>query len=237
MDNLQVPAMFDHTDFLVKVPLFAELNEDEFRQVAGVIREHHYRKNATIFQVHDPGNALFILKRGLVKITMEDRHDREIILRILYPLDFFGEMALLDDMPRSATVMTLEPSDALLIYREHFVDIIQTSPLILLKMTAALSRRLRKANDLVHSLAFFDVYGKVARVLLNLVAEKGRPTEAGAVIDLRLTQQELAELAGLSRSTMTRTLRDFQQAGCLRIDSGIITIVEIDVLRRQVGQV
>jgi CRP/FNR family transcriptional regulator/CRP/FNR family cyclic AMP-dependent transcriptional regulator len=225
--------MIQYVDFLRKVSLFSELGEEELRQLAGVVREHHYKKNVTIFHVDDPGNALFILKSGLVKITIEDQNGREIILRMLYPTDFFGEMSLLDGMPRSATVTTQEPSDALMIYREHFLALIEKSPRILLNMTAVLSRRLRKVNELIRSLVFHDVYGKVARVLLTLAAEKGRATEQGTVIDLRLTQQELAELAGMSRETMTRTLRDFQQAGCLRIESGIITILEIGMLQRE----
>jgi CRP-like cAMP-binding protein len=225
--------MVQYVDFLQKVSLFSELTENELHQLAGLVREQHYKKNVTIFHIDDPGTALFILKSGLVKITIEDHSGREIILRILYPTDFFGEMALIDGMPRSATVTTQEPSDALIIYRDQFVALIEKSPKILLDMAAVLSRRLRKVNELIRSLAFFDVYGKVARVLLNLATERGRQTEHGTVIDLRLTQQELAELAGMSRETMTRTLRDFQQAGCVRIDSGIITILEIDMLQRE----
>jgi CRP/FNR family cyclic AMP-dependent transcriptional regulator len=229
--------MLQYVDFLRNVPLFSELPEDQLQQLAGVLREARYKKNVTIFHVEDPGNAMFILKDGLVKITIEDQNGREIILRMLYPTDFFGEMSLLDGMPRSATVTTQEPTDALVLYREHFLALIERSPKILLNMTAVLSRRLRKMNELIRSLAFYDVYGKVARVLLTLAAEKGRATEQGTVIDLRLTQQELAELAGMSRETMTRTLRDFQQAGCVRIESGIITILEVDMLRREVGRV
>ena len=227
--------MIQYVDFLRKVSLFSELKEDELRQIAGVVREQHYRKNVTIFHMNDPGNALFILKSGMVKITIEDQSGREIILRILYPTDFFGEMALIDGMPRSATVTTQEPSDALIIYREQFISLIEKSPKILLDMAAVLSRRLRKVNELIRSLAFYDVYGKVARVLLSLAAERGRATGHGTVIDLRLTQQELAELAGMSRETMTRTLRDFQQAGCVRIDAGIITILEFDMLQREMN--
>jgi CRP/FNR family transcriptional regulator, cyclic AMP receptor protein len=152
---------------------------------------------------------------------------------MVYPTEFFGEMALLDGMPRSATVTTQEPCEALIIYRQHFLELIDKSPSILLNMTAVLSRRLRKMNELIRSLVFFDVYGKVARVLLTLVSEKGRQTAQGTVIDLRLTQQELAELAGMSRETMTRTLRDFQQAGVVRIESGIITILALDMLQRE----
>ena len=227
--------MIQYVDFLRKVPLFSELDEEQLQQLAGVVREHHYKKNVTIFHVEDPGNALFILKSGLVKVTIEDQSGREIILRMLYPTDFFGEMSLIDDMPRSATVTTLEPSDAMIIYREPFLNLIEKYPKILLNMTTVLSRRLRRVNELIRSLAFHDVYGKVARVLLNLATEKGRATEEGTVIDLRLTQQELAELAGMSRETMPRTLRDFQQAGCVRIESGIITILEIGMLQREIS--
>lgn len=223
-----------YIDFLRKVPLFSELKDDEIQQLTDAVREHHYRKNVTIFHVDDPGNAMFILKSGLVKITIEDEAGREMILRMLYPTDFFGDMALIDGLPRSATVTTLEASDVLIIYREHFVDIIENSPIILLNMAAVLSRRLRATDELIRSLAFFDVYGKVARVLLTLSDEKGRSTDQGTVIDLRLTQQEMAELAGMSRETMTRTLRAFQHAGVVRIDSGVITILSEDMLRREV---
>ena len=226
--------MMTYVDFLTKVPLFSELDEAELHQLASVVREQHYRRHTTIVHVDDPGSSLYILKSGLVKITIEDQHGDEMILRILYPTDFFGEMSLLDGMPRSATVTAQESSEVLTIAREHFLNIIEQSPKILLKMTTVLSKRLRNANELIHSLAFFDVYGKVARLLLNLAAERGRVTEQGTVIDMRLTQQELAELAGMTRETMARTLREFQQAGCIRVESGIISILELDMLRREV---
>ena len=228
--------MLTYVDFLKKVPLFSELDEGELQQLAGVVREQHYKKHTTIVHVDDPGNALYILKSGLVKVTIEDQHGYEMILRILYPTDFFGDMSLLDGMPRSATVTTQEFSDVLTVSRDHFLNIIEKSPKILLKMTAVVSQRLRKANELIHSLAFFDVYGKVARVLLNLATERGRVTDQGTVIDMRLTQQELAELAGMTRETMARTLREFQQAGCIRVESGVISILALDMLRREIRQ-
>jgi CRP-like cAMP-binding protein len=157
-----------------------------------------------------------------------------MILHILSPPEFFGDMALLDGMPQSAAVTTQEASEVLTIAREHFLSILEKSPKILLTMTAVLNKRLRKANELIHSLAFFDVYGKVAWVLLNLAAECGRATEQGTVIDLRLTQQELADLAGMRRETMARTLREFQQAGGIRVEGGMISILEVEMLQREV---
>jgi len=226
--------MMTYVDFLKNVALFSELDDEELRRLASVVREQHYKKHTTIVHVDDPGSALYVLKSGLVKITIEDQHGYEMILRMLYPTDFFGDMSLLDGDPRSATVTAQEPSEVLTMSREHFLGIIEKDPKILLKMTTVLSKRLRKANELIHSLAFFDVYGKVARVLLNLAAERGRVTEQGTVIDMRLTQQELAELAGMTRETMARTLREFQQAGCIRVESGVISILELDMLRREV---
>ena len=214
--------------------VFNMLNEGDLQELGSAVREHHYRKNVVIVHMDDPGNSLFVLKSGVVKVTIDDA-GREMILRMLYPTDFFGDMSLIDGMPRSASVTTLEPSEALIIHREHFVEIIEKSPTILLNMAAVLSRRLRATDELIRSLAFFDVYGKVARVLLTLVAEKGRATEQGTVIDLRLTQQELAELAGMSRETMTRTLGAFQQAGVVHIEAGVITILSIEMLRREMN--
>jgi CRP/FNR family transcriptional regulator/CRP/FNR family cyclic AMP-dependent transcriptional regulator len=222
-----------YIDFLRRVPLFAELEEDELEQLSSVVREHHYRKNVTIFHIDDPGNAMFVIKNGLVKVTIEDEAGREMIIRMLYSTDFFGDMALVDGLPRSATVTTQESSDVLIIHRDQFLHIAHQYPKILLNMAGVLSRRLRASDELIRSLAFFDVYGKVARVLLSLAMDKGRTTDEGMVIDLRLTQQELAELAGMSRETMTRTLRAFQRAGVVRVESGVITILSIDMLRRE----
>src|SRR5262245_4486893 len=146
--------MTTYVDCLKNVPLFSELDDEELQQLASVVREHHYKKHTTIVHVDDPGGALYILKNGLVKITLEDQHGYEMILRILYPTDFFGEMSLLDGMPRSATVIAQEPSEVLTISREHFLSIIEHAPRILLKMAAVLSKRLRQTNELIHSLAF-----------------------------------------------------------------------------------
>src|SRR5215510_10075618 len=144
-------AMMTYVDFLTKVPLFSELNDEELQQLASVVREQHYKKHTTIVHVDDPGSALYILKSGLVKVTIEDHNGYEMILRLLYPTDFFGDMSLLDGEPRSATITTQEPTEVLMISRDHFLHIIEQSPRILLKMAAMLSRRLRKTNELIHS--------------------------------------------------------------------------------------
>jgi CRP/FNR family cyclic AMP-dependent transcriptional regulator len=212
--------------FLRHVPLFAGLSATEYEQLAAMLREQHYRKNAVIFHTHDPGNTLFLLTAGLAQMTFDTADQRELTLGLLYPGDFFGEMALLDDLPRSATIITLEPSTALLLGRDVFVDLLQRTPAMARKIAEGLSRRLRKSSELVRSLAFLDAHGKVARVMFTLAVEKGRRTEQGTIVEMRLTQNAIAKLAGVSRETTTHVLRDFQQSGYLRITRGTIIVLE-----------
>jgi len=222
--------------FLKNVPLFSQLDDGELAHLAHVVRERHFKKHTTIVHIDDPGTALYILKSGLAKITLEDHQGDEVILRLLYPTDFFGDMALLDGMPRSATITTQAPSAVLTLARDPFLDMLTQSPTIALKIGVVLCERLRKANELIQSLIFFDAYGKVARVLLTLAAERGRVTTQATVIDRRLTQQDLAGLTGIRRETVARTLQAFQEAGCIRVDAGIISILAPEMLRREVGR-
>jgi CRP/FNR family cyclic AMP-dependent transcriptional regulator len=222
--------------FLKNVPLFAQLDDGELAQLTLGVRERHFKNHTTIVHVDDPGTALYILKSGLAKVTLEAHQGAEVILRLLYPMDCFGEMALLDGMPRSATITTQAPSAVLTLARDAFLAMLEQVPSIALKMGIVLCERLRKANELIQSLIFFDVYGKVARVLLTLAAERGRVTPQATVIERRLTQHELAGLTGMRRETVARTLQAFQEAGCIRVDAGIISILEPELLRREVGK-
>lgn len=212
--------------FLRQVPLFADLLAEEYRQLAAILRERHYKKHEVIFHTGDPGDALFLLTRGLVKITVEAADWHELIVVLLSHEDFFGEMALVDALPRSATATALEPSQVLVLERDSFVALLECTPRLVRKLAQTLGRRLRKANELIHSLAFLDAHGKVARVLLTLVQNTEQAPAGGSKPALQLTQRTLAELAGTSRETTTRVLGDLQQAGYLRLKSGTITILE-----------
>ena len=217
-------------EFLQHVPLFAGLSMAAYGQLAAVLCEQQYKKNEVIFHANDPGSTLFLLKNGVVKITIEASDRRELIVRLLYPPDFFGEMALLDALPRSATVTALEASTALLLDRDIFVELIERVPALMRKMAETLSHRLRKANDLIYSLAFLDAYSKVGRVIINLAQERGQAPLQGTILGLRLSQRQLAELTGMARGTIARVLSDFQQAGYVCMTGGQIVILEPTML-------
>lgn len=219
--------------FLRQVSLFSDLSDKDLRELESVVRERSFRRNEVIFHAQEPGNALFVIKRGRVKISMDDRSGKEIILRILEAGDFFGEMSLLDDEPRSATVSSLGPCQALILFREPFLRFIPRHPEVVMKMLMALSRRLRKADEKISRLVFADAYEKVASVLMDIIEERKVPLNIGTEVPLSLTRQELADIAGLSRETLTRVITDFQRAGLVRIEGRRIAIVSPAKLKRE----
>ncbi len=219
--------------FLREVSLFKDLSDDELRKLESVLEERSFRKNDIVFRAHEPGSTLFVIKRGRVKVSMNDRNGREIILGILGVGDFFGEMSLLDREPRSATVSSLEPCQALILSREQFLQFIPRHPEVVMKMLTTLSLRLRKTDEKISRLVFADAYEKVAAVLMEIIDERKIPLDIGTEVPLSLTRKELAELVGLSRETLTRVIADFQKAGLVRIDRRCIAITNPVKLKRE----
>jgi CRP/FNR family transcriptional regulator, cyclic AMP receptor protein len=224
----------DPKQLLRQAPLFAHLAEEELKAIAEVSRRRTYRRNEVIIRADEHAQTFFLLTSGSVKVSLRDRHWKEVILKILYPLSFFGEMAFLDDQRRSATVSALEKSDTLSFAREDFTRFIQHSPEVILKMLVTMSQRLRQADQKIARLALASASGKVANALLELLAEQGgRAVDGGIAIDLRLTRKELANLAGVARETLVRTLAEFQRRGWVGLDKRTIVVLKQAVLRQE----
>lgn len=219
---------------LGRVQLFAGLDDDSLKHLVSITQEKNYNKKEVIFHHGDEGSALFILVSGAVKIFLNDDKGKEIILKILYEGDFFGEMSLLDGNFRSAGVMAVDSSKALIIQRDEFIDFIKKNPDIALNMMVLQSRRLRKIDEKIASLAFFDSYGKVARLLLDIAEESGEKVDGNIVINTNLTRQQLASIAGLTRETLTRIMGEFQERGAIEVDGRKIVILNESVLKREV---
>ncbi|MDC4203983.1 MAG: Crp/Fnr family transcriptional regulator [Candidatus Manganitrophus sp.] len=217
------------------VPFFQDLSAEELAKLAPLLREASYRKNEVLFRTNDPGNTLFILRSGRVKVTLTDRHGREVILRVLQPGEIFGEMAVLDGYPRSATVTALEKSYASTLDRDSFLRFIQSHPQWSLKMLATMSRRLRKANERISSAILSDAHGKVSRVLLDLIPEgEWEGKREGIRVRLALTRQQLAAMAGVTRETFIRVLKEFERAGSIRTEGKEIIILKQADLSREI---
>ena len=201
--------------FFRKFALFAELDDRELASVAAVAKSRRYAKDDVIFHADESGDVFCLIKEGRVKVTMISPEGKEIILSLLGPGDFFGEMALLDNEPRSATIIATEPLEIATIWRSDFLHILSENFSITQKVLAELSRRLRNASNRIESLATMDVYGRLARFFLDTARERGKVLDNGYVAVTRPTHQAIANMIGTSRETVSRLIHDLMKQNLL----------------------
>lgn len=203
------------TELFRKFSLFSELDDKELGAIAALAKPRKYAKDEAVFHADEPGDVFCLIQSGAVKVTMISPEGKEIILSMLGPGDFFGEMALLDDHPRSATVVATEPLEVLTIFRNDFLQILAESFSITRKILAELSKRLRAASYRIESLATMDVYGRLARFFLDLARDQGKELENGYVAVVRPTHQSIANMIGTSRETVSRLIHDLMEKNLL----------------------
>ena len=203
------------------IPLFTQLSDEEVTRVTQAARERTYPKNSVILFEDDPGDALYVVLTGEVKVVLIGEDGREVILSILRSGDFFGEMSLIDNQPRSAHVIATEASNLMVLRRDEFRDCLEQAPRIALGLLQALSRRLRRADDKIGGLVLLDVTGRVARVLLELADEHD-----GEHVPRKITHHMLAQMIGSSRETVSRTLRELADQGLIQVSRKDIAILD-----------
>ena len=207
------------------VPLFSELADQELNLLAASGSRKNFPGKNVIFQEGDSGDVLFIILSGKVKVLLTGKNGQEYILSRLGPGNFFGEMAILESAPRSASVITVEPSEFFLLGRKALTELLKHHPDIAMKILKNLSQRLRKVSEQVRSLVMFDMYGRVGRCLLNLAEfQDGVETRGQLLISNRPSFQELANMVGCSRETLSRTLKALKENGSLRVTRNTIYI-------------
>ena len=204
-----------HPSFFRTFALFAELDDRELAAIAAVGKPRRYAKDDVVFHADESGDIFCLIREGRVKVTMISPEGKEIILSMLEPGDFFGEMALLDDEPRSATVVATESLELVTIWRTDFLQILSENFSITKKVLAELSRRLRTASNRIESLATMDVYGRLARFFLDLARQNGKVLDNGFVAVHRPTHQAIANMIGTSRETVSRLIHDLMRQGLL----------------------
>lgn len=204
-----------YADLLEQVSLFQNVERSELERLSAMLQPREVKRDTQIVARDEPGDALFVIARGRVKVAIYGDNGREVILTLLKAGEFFGEMSLVDDLPRSANVIAQEDSLVLILRRDQFREHIKNSPSTALNVMAELSRRLRRADEIIGNLATLDVYGRVAHIMIDLAKRDGVATEDGILIEERPTQQEIASMIGTSRETVSRVLSEFQRRGFL----------------------
>jgi CRP/FNR family cyclic AMP-dependent transcriptional regulator len=213
-------------DTLRTIPLFSQIRESDLERIAQAARERTYPKNSVILFEDDPGDALYVVVSGQVKVVLSAEDGREVILSVRAQGDFFGEMSLIDKEPRSAHVIAMEDSKLLVLRREDFQKILVEMPQIALGLLRAMCTRLRQADDKIGGLVLLDVPGRVARLLLDMADEND-----GAKITKRVTHHMIAQMIGSSR-----TMRNMVEQGLIEASRKLITIANRNALEVAAGR-
>ena len=218
---------------LRKVPLFAGLSDQDLAALAGSLGKRTFAKNMIIFHQGSLGQTLYIIESGKVRIFLLSESGQETTLNIYGAGDVFGEFSLLDGLPRSAGAVAMEKTVTLTLSREDFLRHLEACPQMALSIMQLLTLRLRFTTAQAESLAFLDVYGRVAMRLLDLAGRYG--TEKGSIeLDLHLTQAELATWVAATRESVNKVLGAFRDQGLILVEGQTITILDPEGLEKRI---
>lgn len=217
-------------DLLARVPLFSELSRDELERVSAVAIPRAFPKGVRVFHEGDNTDACYIVRAGDLRVTREHSDGRAIALATLGPGDIFGELAMLDGGSRSASVETISDCELLALPATDVRRVIAEHGDIAAKLIVAITRRLRETNERVARQSFQTVPSRVAGVLAQLIAEEAIPEDRQG-ITVRMTQADLAQLAGTSRESVSRFLATLERAGVVAVGRGRVTVLEPRRLR------
>jgi CRP-like cAMP-binding protein len=212
--------------------LFERADESALVDVARQLRGRRFRRGEVIFHQGDPGDALHLVSSGAVKIVLPSTEGEEAIIATLRPGDFFGELALLDGAPRSATAVALEASETMTLRRELFLDLLDRDPSLRDSLLAGLARELRRLTGQVEELHFLDLAGRLAMRLTRL-AREADPTAAEVRLDWPYTQSDLAAMIGGTRQSVNKLLSGLVERGLVVIERDTLTIPDVEALARE----
>jgi CRP-like cAMP-binding protein len=218
---------------LRRCALFAKVDDEILALCAATLRIRRYRKNETIFHQGDPGDSLYIIESGSVKIVLPSPEGEEgAIIATLSRGDFFGELALLDGAPHSATAVAIEPTEALVLRRDRFEELVETEPQLRRALFSGLVTELRRLTGHVEELHFLDLPGRLASRIVRLARESQPDATTDIRLDWPFTQSDLAAMIGGTRQTVNRLLADMTAQDLVRLERDTLIIPDLDRLAR-----
>ena len=217
-------TMLSSLELIRRVPLFSMLTDAQAVSVADAVVKRRFKRGEVIVEQGKKTNALFILLNGRARVVTADSRGREVILATLRPGDHIGEMSLIDNEPHSATVRAEVQTDVLMLGRTEFARCLPENSSMAYAVMRGLVQRLRQADRKIESLALMDVYGRVARALLEFASEVG---DGALLIRERLSRQDIAKMVGASREMVSRVRKDLKKRGFIQTqDNGSIVVKE-----------
>jgi CRP/FNR family transcriptional regulator len=220
-------------DVVRSAPLFAGLDDEAATSLRSSMSRSHLERGDELFGEGDPGETLYVITEGKIKLGRSSSDGRENLLAILGPGEMFGELSLFDPGPRTATATAVAETSLLGIGHDAMQTWLTDRPEVAKQLLKALAQRLRRTNEHLADLVFSDVPGRVAKALLDLAGRFGRQTDVGLLVAHDLTQEELAQLVGASRETVNKALADFATRGWLRLEARAVLILDLERLQRR----
>ena len=212
---------------LKSVPLFAAFTDQQIKTLLSYVQHRSYARNVYVMQAGDETDSIYVLLSGKAKVLINDEQGHEVILGYMGAQDFFGEMGILDDQPRSASVYTLEACEMLRLSKDGFMSCLKENTEVAMLVIRNLVRRLRAADRKIESLALVDVSGRVARILLDIAEE----IDGRLVVQRTPAKQDIARQIGASREMVSRVVKDLEQRGLLRAERRSMVIIDRNILR------
>ena len=212
---------------LASAPVFSALGETERSDLATRLRERRFSRDEVVFHRDDPAGHVYVILSGSVKVAIPDEQGHEIVVAVEREGAVFGELALFDEAPRSATVTALDQTHVVTLAREDFLRLLERSPRATREILRLLARTVRRASGRIEDLVFLDVPGRVAKCLLDLATAHART-------DVELTQDDLAAFVGATRVSVNRALADLEALGAIAVGRRHIAVKKAALLREQV---
>jgi CRP/FNR family cyclic AMP-dependent transcriptional regulator len=220
-------------DAFMQSPLFAALDAEAAAALRATLRETPVPKGEVLFQEGEPGDRMYVIMDGKVKLGQTSSDGRETLLGVLGPGEMFGELSLFDPGLRTSTATALTDAVVLGMGHDQLGPWLAGRPEVAASLLQALARRLRRTNEAMADLVFSDVPGRVAKALMDLGEKFGTVTPEGLMVTHDMTQEELAQLVGASRETVNKALADFAQRGWIRLESRQVLILDVERLGRR----
>ena len=224
-------AVIDKQNVLAAHPLFGQLGAEERDRLVTFMRLARFAPRTALFRKGDPGSNMMVVLRGQIKVCTHSEEGKELVFNIINPGEVFGEIALLDGADRTADAVTLDDTELLVLERRDFVPFLSKHPEACLRLLSVLCQRLRQTSELLEEALFLEGPSRLAKRLVHLAETFGKPTTHGTRIDIRLSQQQLGNLVGMSRESMNKQLGQWRRAGLIRLEDGYITVPDLDALR------
>lgn len=217
------------------VPYFASLDDSDLTEISRSMIRRKYAIDQVIFHMDDPGGLLYIILEGKVKVYRTNAEGNEAVLAILGIGEFFGELSLIDNEPRSATAEAIEAAQVYTLHRDDFLRFLKNNPAFSIQISSVLAQRIRSMNEQVSDVLFLDLPGRLARKLIQLAENHGETQPDGSIyIPISLTQSNLAEMTGATRVSVNKALKVFRDAGWVTVANRKITINDMDALSNRI---